>query len=506
MPDDGEQTQRKEPWSGDAFDRKPFADYLTKVITARSQRMQQGEGGGATVAIDADWGAGKTFFVKNWAEDLKEAGHPVIYFDAWENDDGDQPAIALMSAILQGLKEWESRIPAKKRLAETAADLTKRSIRDLRSAVLPATGVIARGMVKKFTGVAIDQLMDSFDSVDQTDDADNDSKELNEALDKFFESALASHEKRQRSLADFRSNLASLLELVCSQAGAVLPLFVFVDELDRCRPSYAIKLLEEVKHIFGIRGVAFVVSTNLMQFQNSIRGVYGGDFDGRRYLRRMFDHEYLLPEPKGDMYQVIASEIFEAHREGPVVTGLPDGQEHDGLYVWTLVSSAVIPGDVRTQKQALRLANEVQAGLSERDPLHLLWLFYLCALYVSDRESLGVLVSGEIRNRDVRGFIAETLKSDPRIRYQQIVVADEGLRRRVENREVVLSVVIGKYIDMCHASSESLRQEAFSDGYDYPSALAEHVYQDLVRGSKRVPAIAGYPAAVRDAGFFAGPG
>nr|WP_287236503.1 P-loop NTPase fold protein [Mesorhizobium sp.] len=75
------------------------------------------------------------------------------------------------------------------------------------------------------------------------------------------------------------------------------PLFVLIDELDRCRPSYALSVLERVKHLFEANGVVFIFATDTSQLQHTIRGAYGGDFDGRGYLSRFFDRRYSFAIP-----------------------------------------------------------------------------------------------------------------------------------------------------------------------------------------------------------------
>ena len=78
-----------------------------------------------------------------------------------------------------------------------------------------------------------------------------------------------------------------MITVLEDQAGVQLPLFVFVDELDRCRPDYAIELLEGIKHLFGVPGVYFVVATNTVQLGESVKAVYGSGFDGVRYLKEI---------------------------------------------------------------------------------------------------------------------------------------------------------------------------------------------------------------------------
>lgn len=71
------------------------------------------------------------------------------------------------------------------------------------------------------------------------------------------------------------------------------PIFIFIDELDRCRPDYAISLLEIVKHIFDIKNFVFIIATNTDQLQHSIKNVYGNDFSANDYLGRFFIEDLL---------------------------------------------------------------------------------------------------------------------------------------------------------------------------------------------------------------------
>ena len=72
---------------------------------------------------------------------------------------------------------------------------------------------------------------------------------------------------------------------------------VFIDELDRCKPDYAIRLLERIKHYFGNERITFVFSLNMDELQHTIRKFYGNDFDACRYLERFFDFRIELPKP-----------------------------------------------------------------------------------------------------------------------------------------------------------------------------------------------------------------
>lgn len=77
----------------------------------------------------------------------------------------------------------------------------------------------------------------------------------------------------------------------------------FIDELDRCRPNYAVTVLEQIKHFFSVPNIVFVLSIDKVQLGHAIRGVYGSEFiDADDYLRRFIDIEYSLPDPEYDKY------------------------------------------------------------------------------------------------------------------------------------------------------------------------------------------------------------
>ena len=74
---------------------------------------------------------------------------------------------------------------------------------------------------------------------------------------------------------------------------------MLIDELDRCRPPYAIETLEVAKHIFNADGVVFALGLHRQQLTASIKAVYGQDFDAVGYLERFFDLSASLPVVRG---------------------------------------------------------------------------------------------------------------------------------------------------------------------------------------------------------------
>lgn len=233
-----------------------------------------------SIALDGRWGSGKTFFVKQCAllinaknslsnidKDIAESILKVakqsnsfegltdnkllaVYFDAWENDSNEDPVLALIYRIVQQLD-----------LKTNGFDLNH---------LAHVLGTIGDAI----TGRPITTV---FECLNERNILDEISKheDLETTIKKFFEEVL--FEKVEQ-------------------------LIIFVDELDRCRPSYAVKLLERIEHYFINERITFVFSVNLEQLQHTIKNFYGNDFDACRYLDRFFDLRVSLPQVDMEKY------------------------------------------------------------------------------------------------------------------------------------------------------------------------------------------------------------
>ena len=109
------------------------------------------------------------------------------------------------------------------------------------------------------------------------------------------------YEKSKQILKEFKENLSKLAECY-SSTNETKPLIIFIDELDRCRPNFAIEVLEKAKHLFNVDNIIFILAADKSQLAHSIRAVYGQGLDVNGYLRRFIDFDYLLPSPVGSVY------------------------------------------------------------------------------------------------------------------------------------------------------------------------------------------------------------
>ncbi len=261
-------------FKNDLLDRKSEIENLTPIVLNFDDPL--------VLALDSPWGSGKTTFVRLWQAYLAKESKQSIYFNAWETDYAEDPLIVLVSELDKWLKNSKdvSRI-----------EKWQRGIKNTLPGIAKRSAVVA---VKVATFGGLD-LGAEFERTA----ADFTGNMATDLLDKFH--------KESKSIQQFKE--------IITEALSALPndqknLVIFIDELDRCRPTYAIELLERIKHLFSINRLAFVLSTDTTQISHSICAIYGNKFDSKKYLQRFIDLDYSLKNPEQEKYIDIQFEVL----------------------------------------------------------------------------------------------------------------------------------------------------------------------------------------------------
>ena len=223
-----------------------------------------------SIAIDGKWGSGKTFFVKQaklaletcnvsismdgeQRTSIKEMLSSVIkvgelqpqypiYYDAWEHDSDIDPILSLIYSIIEAYDYFE-----------TFGIESKNALFDVGQKIIDKV-VLGSGAVVS----ALSELFKTSNILDG-----------------------------QKNKETLQGDIQDFLHSLMNENGNRL--VIFIDELDRCRPDFAVKLLERIKHYFVDEQITFVFSVNLEELSNSVRHFYGESFNAGRYLGRFFD-------------------------------------------------------------------------------------------------------------------------------------------------------------------------------------------------------------------------
>ena len=274
-----------EIWGGDLLDRRKDADFLQKFLIAKSeQKKSNPESPSFALNIDQSWGAGKTFFLKRFKQQLEAEGHISCYINAWEDDFSEDPIIPILSALDEQLLPPDGKATkARKSFAKAARIIGKH---------------LMHGIIRKTVAISVSEMTDELGNDDAADAITEASEELAEKsahdiIDRFREN--------KQHINEFKEAFACVVSEL-AENGSKSPLFILIDELDRCRPTYAIALLERIKHLFSVEDVVFVLTTNKEQLIHSVGAIYGQNFDSSRYLNRFFDSTYRFTKPTIERY------------------------------------------------------------------------------------------------------------------------------------------------------------------------------------------------------------
>ena len=284
------------PFTNCKLNRATEGEYLTNLITKVS--------GNYTLAINDRWGRGKTTFVKMWEASLKQKGYHTIYLNAWENDIVSEPLVCILGEILPLITDDSS----KAKLLEHSTALVKNWKK-----LVPEVVKSLAMLLSPFIGDLPKEITDS----------------LINAPEDSLRKEIEGYKEQQTEILQFKQNLAECIQKKCEKK----PLIFIVDELDRCRPDYAVDLLEKVKHFFSVEGIVFVLAIDKDQLISSIKGRYGSEsIDGNAYLKRFFDFEYIPKEPDMEkfcayLYDYMGMDEFLESRERIQKTGNRDEKE-----------------------------------------------------------------------------------------------------------------------------------------------------------------------------------
>ncbi|WP_082938455.1 P-loop NTPase fold protein [Mitsuaria sp. 7] len=251
-------------FGSDELRRRPFAERITKFV--RGLGDQDVLPAGRVLAIDAPWGSGKSWVASRLVDHFKtESEITSVYINAFEFDFHHDPFSVLLSAILdaakvevknggviEGLKSAGKQI-----IAGAAPQVVKATVTAAGSLFLPGSGAFVEAVT--------------------------------EALGEASKDALKTYSEVKRTHEAFRAALRRLADASGSH------FVIIVDELDRCRPTFALEMLERIKHLFDVPRVVFVLAIHKKALEAAVRHTYGQDIEANIYLRKFISLELALP-------------------------------------------------------------------------------------------------------------------------------------------------------------------------------------------------------------------
>ncbi len=225
------------------------------------------------ICVDGSWGCGKTFFVNQFMylvknnsickelgieNDLKDIfehinlNNIIIYYDAWKNDNHPDAFESIIFNILNEFPKYKDKVEDFTNIKEILTDFGK-------------------NFINKITNEVI-----NFENI--------------KTYEQLAEEIVTVEEKKQR--------FKELLQKILGEKRMIL----IIDELDRCNPLYASKVLETIKHFYDLKNVTTIFAANNKELSNTIKKQYGENFDGYSYLNKFYDFVITLDNEKNIEY------------------------------------------------------------------------------------------------------------------------------------------------------------------------------------------------------------
>jgi hypothetical protein len=266
-------------WDTCKTNRREFGLFIADFLTTDSR----------VINLNGAYGSGKTEFIRRMYVELAGQEYPVVYIDAWESDFSNNPLAVICSEMLQQIEFiFKTKAPSgkakdKKKAIKIINSLKQKLGHCLKYIELGATfaGELATVAITKTLSAAVKDTPDF---------------NIQTSSEGLIETVQKNHINAVQAIKDIKESISFLADMIDIVYGLNVPIVILIDELDRCRPTYAIEFLESIKHFFETEGCTFLVATNTEVLECSVKAVYGEHFDAQLYLRRFFDRKVTLPQ------------------------------------------------------------------------------------------------------------------------------------------------------------------------------------------------------------------
>lgn len=266
--------ETQDPFANDLFHSNEIVEDFIELLNATSTPFVH--------ALTAPWGSGKSTFIKICAVELDRRGYTSFVLNVWENEnllDSREAFFSNMMTILQNLD---------------VATKNKLNIKDAFTLAQKPLGILldlAGKLIFRNIDFEANQLIESFNLDGKK------LKDSGENITKAFADLIQTHQSRSKIYTEMRSTLQELVDDHLSRVysdSEPLPIIIFIDELDRCLPGEVVRFLNNLKHLFELNNVIFVLAIDEEQLTESVRTMYGPNISVHGYLNKFINGYYRL--------------------------------------------------------------------------------------------------------------------------------------------------------------------------------------------------------------------
>ncbi len=414
------------------------------------------------LAVKGGYGTGKTSFLKHLQADLEEHKIATIWFDAWQSDHIQDPFAALMASFdNQILEKYFKTGETRKNILNTA----KKYSLGFSKFALKAGGKILAG------SQAIEELF-QFLQKGEDGEATPVATALDESMVSFtqhFAEKFFNYKEFQRGFDEFKTQLTSIAKAMEDESKQQ-KIVIFVDELDRCRPDYAIEVLEVIKHFFDAKRVVFILSICEQAMKGAVSSVYHADVDYVSYMNKFINSSFSLPKIPTESYWQYMQKQESCLKEMPYI-----------IHKFLPVLMEAYNVSLRDQNRIFSALYFMHQLLPEQknEKLDILNLFYAMKLYINDFPKEYEEKSA-IKLIDICAKVPAFVLNNDGIRRQDNFIAAPLVayllyNSSLENHTFTAKEYVGKYFRRIDKSNDIIRH--------YASDMQGTLLKEIEKGS-----------------------
>ena len=388
----------------DLFERQKIVEKIFKILQSEIEENDNQEHNSNLnsffpMLVDGNWGTGKTVFCRRlenyinnhcYCSSDNQKHFQTIYIDAFENDHTDNPLFVLLSKIIECLNKQNN--------TDKIQEITNNAGKVLWSFAKSIAKAGGLGIVEAIVTSLIAELPkeEEFSKNILNESIKNIGSITQQRIEQLFQN----DEAKSESIALLKQSLSDYAE--------ENPLVIFVDELDRCKPAFAMDMLEVIKHIFDIPNVKFIIFTFERQLEEAIKHRYGPHIDSQRYLDKFIRFRVQLPSQtyqSGEFVFNTYRYLEEFMKQTPLIS------EHSQIkpilsdFLRFMISFHNI--SLRMAEMIIRYCN-LYLRLKGRDSMDLdleILLFYTIILYVINPELCMKIVNRKAAPQEISSFL-----------------------------------------------------------------------------------------------------
>jgi hypothetical protein len=369
----------------DKLGLKPFCEKFESFLLIDHDFVE----GSLVVSLNAPFGAGKTTFLSMWRDSIDKRRQTtsslpkVITVNAWESDYCGDPLLSIVTELIKTISGGAStETEVAKKLHEAAKDVG-----------WFVTG-LANNLASKWTGI---------DPVSAGEFAHGKKKERKEKLPDFVNL----YNERTAALAKLKTTLREVF------GGDAPKAFIFVDELDRCRPDYAVNYLETIKHVFDVHGLVFVLAIDYDQLECSAKALFGQGLKFHDYFRKFSHRTVALPEPSEPNLHMLTFSYVKQYleKEGKRTSMLHVDEARMRNIVKLVIELKMPPRQIQ---EMFRIIGHTLAAIGQTHRGQLYWCIGLgtilmAALKVAESKMYKLIGREKATHSEVGNFLVEII-------------------------------------------------------------------------------------------------